>query len=45
LANAGTRALRYELNGAASNYPEFDGRTLSNVRLAAGNVAIFRIDP
>jgi polysaccharide biosynthesis protein PslG len=45
LQTPGARAYRYELNGSAAPYAAFDGRTLSNVRLSPGDVAIFRIDP
>jgi hypothetical protein len=41
----GTTAYHYELTGSARVYDDFDGRRLRNVHLAAGDVAIFRIDP
>lgn len=41
----GARAWKYELNGTAVEYPNFDGVVLRQIRLAAGNVAIFVIDP
>lgn len=42
---AGATAWKYELNGRSVEYPNFDGKVLSQIRLAAGTVAIFRIDP
>jgi hypothetical protein len=45
LKTAGRKAIKYELNGAALNYANFDGRTLHKIELSAGNVAIFQIDP
>jgi len=45
LHSPGRTAVRFGLNGSAAVYRNFDGRTLSNVRLSAGNVEIFRIDP
>jgi hypothetical protein len=33
------------LNGTSMKHAAFDGKTLSEVRLTAGNVAIFRVDP
>jgi hypothetical protein len=41
----GKTAYRYDLAGSARVYDGFDGETLQDVRLAAGDVAIFRIDP
>ena len=45
LKNPGMTAEKYELDGTSTIYSEFDGRTLDNIKLTAGNVAIFRIDP
>jgi polysaccharide biosynthesis protein PslG len=45
LRTPGATALQYDLNGRPANYTKFDGYTLSDVRLTAGQVAIFRIDP
>jgi polysaccharide biosynthesis protein PslG len=45
LQRTGRTAVNYQLNGAAANYADFDGRTLDKIQLSAGNVAIFRIDP
>jgi polysaccharide biosynthesis protein PslG len=45
LAKSGKTAVKYELNGTAASYGDFDGRTLANIHLTAGNVAIFQIDP
>jgi hypothetical protein len=45
LKTAAKTAVKYALNGTVANYANFDGRTLANIRLAAGNVEIFRIDP
>lgn len=41
----GAAATEYELDGASSTYPEFDGRTLRNVQLTPGEVRIFEIGP
>jgi polysaccharide biosynthesis protein PslG len=41
----GKTAYRYDLAGNALAYDDFDGQTLQDVRLTAGDVAIFRIDP
>lgn len=41
----GARAWEYELNGTVLEYPNFDGTVLRQIRLAAGNVTIFVIDP
>ena len=45
LQTGGTTAYKYELSGAAAKYADFDGKTLSDIQLKPGNVAIFRIDP
>ena len=45
LQTPGKTAFKYELKGAIKKYAAFDGSTLSDIRLAAGQVAIFRIDP
>jgi hypothetical protein len=37
--------LKYELNGTSAKYAAFDGNVLNDIRLTAGHVAIFRIDP
>ncbi|HYN87838.1 MAG TPA: hypothetical protein VER55_04885, partial [Ardenticatenaceae bacterium] len=45
LRTGGTAAHQYALNGTSSPHTAFDGTTLSKIRLTAGSVAIFRIDP
>jgi polysaccharide biosynthesis protein PslG len=45
LQTPGSAAYRYALDGSISADAAFDGRTLSNVSLSAGTVAIFQIDP
>jgi hypothetical protein len=45
LRTRGAAAFKYELNGASTKVAAFDGNVLSAVRLTAGEVAIFRIDP
>jgi hypothetical protein len=45
LHTRGKRAVKYELDGSSASYAEFDGVTLSNVHLSAGQVAIFEITP
>jgi hypothetical protein len=45
LRTPGTVAFQYDLNGRAAAYTKFDRYTLNDVRLTAGHVAIFRIDP
>jgi hypothetical protein len=45
LRNPGQTAVKYQLDGTSTNYASFDGRTLYNIKLTGGNVAIFRIDP
>jgi hypothetical protein len=45
LRTRGVTALKYELDGSFAKHPGFDGHTLRDIRLTAGNVAIFRIDP
>jgi hypothetical protein len=45
LRTRGATALRYELDGSFAKHAAFDGHTLTDIRLEAGNVAIFRIDP
>jgi polysaccharide biosynthesis protein PslG len=45
LRTRGATALKYELDGSFAEHPTFDGHTLTEIRLTAGNVAIFRIDP
>ncbi|HEU5464430.1 MAG TPA: glycoside hydrolase, partial [Candidatus Binatia bacterium] len=45
LRQPGKAALRYELDGTATIHRSFDGTTLENIRLSAGDVTIFRIDP
>lgn len=39
----GAAATEYALDGSSSTYPEFDGKTLRNVRLTPGEVRIFEI--
>lgn len=45
LTTPGKIAYKYALDGTFAVYPAFDGRTLSEIALTAGNVAILRIDP
>jgi hypothetical protein len=45
LKTSGSSAEHYSLTGKASPYPAFDGTTLKDIRLTAGNVEIFRINP
>lgn len=45
IASPGTGALEYALDGTASPYPAFDGRTLRGVRLTPNAVRIFAIAP
>ena len=45
LRTRGTTALRYEVDGSSAKHAAFDGHTLTDIRLTAGHVAIFRIDP
>lgn len=45
LRTRGTVAFQYDLNGREAKYPNFDGYTLSDLRLNPSQVAIFRIDP
>ena len=44
LTQRGAKAYRFQLDGTSSPYGAFDGKTLTAVRLTAGDVAIFRID-
>jgi hypothetical protein len=39
------RAVRYQLDGSSAPHAAFDGTTLSGVRLAPGEVAIFTVEP
>jgi polysaccharide biosynthesis protein PslG len=45
LKTPGSSAEHYSLAGAATPFPAFDGTTLKDIRLVAGNVEIFRINP
>jgi hypothetical protein len=45
LQTPGATAYRYQLNGNSSEYPNFDGRTISDLNLMPGEVTIFRIEP
>jgi hypothetical protein len=45
LRTPGRKAVKYDLDGTALEHAAFDGHTLTDIRLTAGNVAIFRIDP
>jgi hypothetical protein len=45
LKTSGDSAEHYSLTGEATPYPAFDGTTLNDIRLTAGNVEIFRINP
>jgi hypothetical protein len=45
LQTPGSSAERYSLSGEATAYPGFDGTTLKDIRLRAGDVQIFRINP
>lgn len=42
---AGTKAISYSLDGTATPYTNFDGRTLIGVGLAPGEISIFEIVP
>jgi hypothetical protein len=41
----GSRVEHFSLAGEATPYAEFDGTTLKDIQLTAGNVEIFRINP
>ena len=45
LKSPGSSAEHYSLHGEAAPYPAFDGTTLKDIHLTAGNVEIFRINP
>ncbi len=45
LKTRGTSAEHFSLAGEATPYPDFNGRTLRNIRLTQGKVEIFRINP
>lgn len=45
LPRRGTRVIEYALDGTGSPYRAFDGTTLYNVALMAGEVRIFEIKP
>lgn len=45
LAQHGSKAFRYNIDGTFAVYPSFDGKKLTNVALTPGNVTIFRIVP
>lgn len=40
----GKTVVRYDLDGTSTKHAAFDGRTIDNIRLTAGDVAIFVID-
>ena len=44
LRRPGRSAVRYDLAANGQNVTAFDGRTLSQISLRAGDVAIFQID-
>jgi hypothetical protein len=37
--------VKYDLDGTAAERAPFDGHALTDIRLTAGEVAIFRVDP
>jgi len=41
----GAKAWKFNLDGSSAEYAAFDGRILSQIRLKAGSVAIFLIEP
>jgi hypothetical protein len=45
LKTPGSSAEQFSLRGEAAPYPAFDGTTLKDIQLTAGNVQIFRINP
>jgi hypothetical protein len=45
LKTPGSSAEHYSITGEATPYPAFDGATLKDIRLTAGNVEIFQINP
>jgi hypothetical protein len=45
LKTPGSSAEHFSLAGEATPYPAFDGTTLKDIRLTAGDVEIFRINP
>jgi hypothetical protein len=45
LETPGTKAYRYRLDGSFESYAGYDGKTLRNVLLTPGKVAVFRIQP
>ena len=45
LKSRGSSADNYSLAGEATTYSAFDGTTLKDIHLTAGNVEIFRINP
>ena len=45
LKTSGTSAEHFSLAGEATPYAEFDGQSLRDIQLTAGNVEIFRINP
>ena len=45
LKTPGSSAEHYSLAGEAAPYAAFDGTTLKDIRITAGNVQIFRINP
>ena len=45
LKTQGATDVEYDLDGSSANHTAFDGRTLRDIRLTPGDVAIFRIDP
>lgn len=45
LKTPGRSAEQFSLRGEATPYPEFDGQTLRDIHLPAGDVEIYRINP
>jgi hypothetical protein len=45
LQTPGSKAVLYGLEGGSSIYLDFDGRSVHNVTLAPGTVAVFQIYP
>lgn len=45
LPRAGATVTEYALDGTGTPYPDFDGRTLRNLRLIPGEVRVFAITP
>ena len=45
LKTSGSSAEHFSIDGDSTPYPAFDGTTLQDIQLTAGNVEIFRINP